>query len=67
MRTANLALLCARTIRSQVGGAVICTHVMLEGLAISSRWGFPPALLGGGIEVVGEVLGVRVSDLPAAW
>lgn len=67
MRASNLALLCASTIGSQVGGAVVGTHVVLEGLAICARGRFPSAFFGGGIEVVRKILGVGVSDLPAAW
>jgi len=66
MRCPDLALLLALAVRSQAGRAVVGAHVMLEGLAVGARWRLPSALLGRGVEVVGKVLGVGVSNLPAA-
>ena len=66
MRRADLALLLALTVGSQAGRAVVGAHVMLEGLAIGAGWRLPSALLGRGVEIVGKVLGVGVSNFPAA-
>lgn len=66
MRGADLALLLALAVGSQTGGAVVGAHVMLERLAIGAGGGLPSALLGRGIEVIREVLGVGVSNLPSA-
>jgi len=66
MRCADLALLLALAVGSQAGRAVVGAHVMLEGLAIGAGWRLPSALLGRGVEIVGKVLGVGVSNLPAA-
>jgi hypothetical protein len=66
MRCADLALLLALAVGSQAGRAVVGAHVMLEGLAIGAGRRLPSALLGRGVEIVGKVLGVGVSNLPAA-
>jgi hypothetical protein len=66
MRCANLALLLALAVGSQASRAVVGAHVMLEGLAIGAGRRLPSALLGRGVEIVRKVLGVGVSNLPAA-
>ena len=66
MRCANLSLLLSLAVGSQTGRAVVGAHVMLEGLAVGAGRRLPSALLGRRVEIVGEVLGVGVSNLPAA-
>lgn len=46
-------------------GAVVGSHIMLKLLGIGAGGRFPSRELLGGVEVVGEVLGVGVSDLPS--
>ena len=46
------------------GGAVVQGHVGLYLVRVGAGRGFPAGFLGGGIEVVGQVLGVGVPDLP---
>lgn len=45
--------------------AVVGGHVDLELLRVGARGGLPAGVLLVGVEVVGEVLGVGVSNLPA--
>lgn len=45
--------------------AVVGGHVVLELFGVGAGGGFPSRQLLGRVEVVGEVLGVGVSDLPA--
>ena len=66
MRDADFAFLLTLAVRSQAGGAVVGAHVVLEGLAVGAGGRLPSALLGRGIEIIREILGVGVSDLPAA-
>lgn len=66
MRGADLAFLLALAVGSQTGRAVVGAHVMLQSLAIGTGRRLPSALLGRGVEIVGKVLGVGVSNLPAA-
>lgn len=40
-------------------------HVVLQLLRVGAGGGFPAGDLVGGVEVVGQVLGVGVADLPA--
>jgi hypothetical protein len=46
---------------------VVSCHVFLECLGIGVRRRFPARFLGRGVEIVGQVLGVRVTNLPARW
>ena len=46
------------------GGAVVEGHVGLYLVRVGTGRGFPAGFLGGGVEVVGQVLGVGVSDFP---
>lgn len=41
------------------------SHVLLELLRVSARRRLPSRVLGGGVEVVGQVLAVGAADLPA--
>lgn len=66
MRGADLALLLALAVGSQASRAVVGAHVMLQRLAVSAGRRLPSALLGRRVEIVGKVLGVGVSNLPAA-
>lgn len=66
MRGADLAFLLTLAVGSQTGGAVVGAHVVFERLAVGTGRRLPSALLGRGIEIVRKVLGVGVSDLPAA-
>lgn len=52
MRRPNLALLLTGAIGSQIGRAVICSHVCLERFAVGAGRRLPSALLGGRVEVV---------------
>lgn len=65
MRCANLALVLSMTGNTTGGGrTVVLGHVDLELLGISaSRW-LPAAVLVGRVEVVGQVLGLRVAHFP---
>ena len=45
---------------------MVGAHIMLQSLAVGAGRRFPSALLGGRVEIVGKVLGVGVSNLPAA-
>lgn len=66
MGTADLALvvLGGGSIRSEVS-RVILAHVVLQRLTVGLWRGLPSRLLGGGVEVVWQVLAVGVADLPA--
>ena len=44
---------------------VVFRHVFLERLGIGVRRRFPARFLGRGVKVVGQVLGVRVTNFPA--
>lgn len=66
MRGADLAFLLALAVGSQTSRAVVGAHVMLQSLAIGTGRRLPSALFGRGVEIVGKVLGVGVSNLPAA-
>lgn len=66
VRGADLAFLLALAVGSQTSRAVVGAHVMLQRLAVGAGGGLPSALLGRGVEIVGKVLGVGVSNLPAA-
>lgn len=44
--------------------AVVSSHVVLELLGVGAGWGFPSRDLVDRVEVVGEVLGVGVTDFP---
>ena len=46
------------------GGAVVDGHVGLYLFRVGAGRGLPAGFLGGGVEVVGQVLGVGVSDFP---
>lgn len=46
-------------------GAVVGSHVLLELVRVSARRRLPSRVLGGGVEVVGQVFAVRAADLPA--
>lgn len=46
------------------GGTVVEGHVGLDLVGVRARGRFPAGLFGGGVEVVGEVFGVGVPDLP---
>jgi hypothetical protein len=61
--TANLALTLATGLGASCWG-VVRRHVELKCLGIGVRRRFPPRLLGSGVEVVGEVLGVRMTNFP---
>lgn len=63
---ADLALRNGNGLRSGAdAGAVVGGHVVLQLLGVGSCGRFPARDLLGGIEVVGEVLGVGVSHFPA--
>ena len=47
--------------------AVVLSHVALELLGIGSLRRLPSRLFLGFVEIVGEVLGLRVADFPAGW
>lgn len=66
MGTADFALvvLGGSSIRSEVS-RVILAHVVLQRLTVGLWRGLPSRLLGGGVEVVWQVLAVGVADLPA--
>lgn len=71
MRSADLATICrppirARAIGTHLGRAVVRGHVGLELLRVGSRRGLPAGRLLRLVEVVGQVLGIRVAHLPAA-
>lgn len=46
---------------------VVFCHVFLKGLGIGVRRRFPARFLGRRVKVVGQVLGVRVTNFPACW
>ena len=54
------------TITSEVGRMVLA-HVVLERLAVRLCWRLPFRFLGAGVEVVGEVFAVGMSDLLELW
>lgn len=61
---ADLALGAAADATGAGAGAVVLGHVDLELLGVGALGGLPAGLLLLGVEVVGEVLGVAVADLP---
>lgn len=62
---ANLTLALPTGLGASCGG-VVRRHVVLQLLGISIRRRFPARLLSGGVEVVGKVLGVRMTNFPAS-
>jgi hypothetical protein len=64
MGSADLALGNTRDGARTRTGAVVGGHVVLELLSVCTGRGLPSRELLGRVEVVGEVLGVGVSDLP---
>jgi hypothetical protein len=65
MGSANLALGDTGNCTGTRTSAMVRGHVVLEFLGVGAGGGFPSRQLLGRVEVVGEVLGVGVSDLPA--
>lgn len=53
--------------RPSCRSAVVVGHVDLELFGVGVRRGLPAGFFGGGTEVVGEVLGVGVANLPSCW
>lgn len=49
---------------SCTGGAVVLGHVVLELLGVGAWWGLPAGVAVEAVEVVWQVLGVAVADLP---
>lgn len=45
---------------------MVGAHVVFQRFAVGAAGRFPSALFGGRVEIVGQVFGVGVSDLPAA-
>lgn len=64
MRSTDLALRDSRDSTRSRPCAMMGGHVMLELLGVGSLWGFPSRDLLGGVEVVGEVLGVGMANFP---
>lgn len=44
----------------------MCRHIRLQLLCVGSWRGFPSGKLLGSVEVIGEILRVRMSDFPAS-
>jgi hypothetical protein len=64
MGSTDLALGNTRDSTRARTSTVVSRHVMLELLGVGAGGGFPSRQLLGRVEVVGEVLGVGVTDLP---
>ena len=56
---------CSVRRRSDAGRTMVLAHVELELFRISTRGRFPSRFLGLRMEIIGEVLGVGVTDLPS--
>ena len=68
MRGADLAFRLGFAIVWRIDGeglGVVCGHVGLDEGWVCAGGGLPAGFLGGGVEVVGEILGVGVADFPA--
>lgn len=63
----DLAVLGGGAGRRVGGGAVVQGHVGFDLVGVGAGGRFPAGLLGRGVEVVGEVLGVGVPDFPLRW
>ena len=63
----NFSLALVRSVGTACGAAVVLGHVDLEGLRVGPGRRLPAGLFRRGIEIVREVLGVGVTDLPARW
>lgn len=61
---ANLALRDTRDGAGALAGAVVVGHVVLQLLAVGAGRGLPSRHLVGGVEVVGQTLGVGVAHFP---
>lgn len=61
----DLALTLARGLWASCGSMVL-RHVQFQFLSVGVGRRFPARFFGGGVEVVGEVLGVGVANLPAS-
>lgn len=64
MGSTDLALRNTRNSTRARTSRMVSRHVMLELLGVGARGGLPSRQLLGRVEVVGEVLGVGVTDLP---
>jgi len=60
----DLPLSAAASICAGARGAVMESHEGLELFGVGSSRGLPSRLLGGWIEVIWQVLGIRVTNLP---
>ena len=67
MAAADLPLALADTVRPTCGAAVVVCHVDFKGFGVRARGRFPARLFNRRVEVVREVLGVGVADLPSGW
>lgn len=65
MGGADLAAAAETRVRGQHARAVVLPHVRLELLRVGARRRLPARVLGGRVEVVRQILGVGVADLPA--
>lgn len=66
VRAPDLALVGAgRAVPREGGGGVVVRHVGFEGVGVGAFGGLPAGGFGRGVEVVGQVFGVGVADLPA--
>jgi hypothetical protein len=64
MAAADLALALPRHFWASCGPTVVVCHIDLEGFCVRVRWRLPAGFLRGRIEVVREILGVGVANLP---